>query len=69
MSYIKKTFLGTPNKVILERRLNVEDGYAGVLARLKNKEWDYLAVPGIANKDVQSVYDWILEQRAAKRTF
>ena len=32
--YIKKTFLGTPNKVILERRLNVEDGYAGVLARL-----------------------------------
>ena len=45
--YIKKTFLGTPNKVILERRLNVEDGYAGVLARLKNKEWDYLAVPGI----------------------
>ena len=50
--YIKKTFLGTPNKVILERRLNVEDGYAGVLARLKNKEWDYLAVPGIANKAV-----------------
>lgn len=67
--YIKKTFLGTPNKVILERRLNVEDGYAGVLVRLKNKEWDYLAVPGIENKDVQSVYDWILEQRAAKRTF
>ena len=67
--YIKKTFLGTPNKVLIERRIVPENGYNGVLTRLKNKEWNYLTVPGIADDDVQSVYDWILEQRAAKKTF
>lgn len=67
--YIKKTFIGTPNKVIIERRTVPEDGYNGVLARLKNKSWNYLAIPGIKNDDVQTIYDWILEQRAAKKTF
>lgn len=69
LDYIKKSFLGTPNKIIMERRLVPEDGYNGVLARLKNKEWNYLAIPGIKNDDVQTIYDWILEQRAAKKTF
>ena len=41
--YISKTFLGGPQRVIVER-IGAEDTYDDALARLKNKKWNYLAI-------------------------
>lgn len=42
---IKKTFLGNPVKVIVERVDTTALNYNDALQRLKNKKFDYLAVP------------------------
>ncbi|TCO78022.1 phage tail sheath C-terminal domain-containing protein [Marinisporobacter balticus] len=67
--YIEKTFMGTPSKIIVER-IGQEEAYSVALKRLKNQKWNYLAVPNIAQKDVQTVVDWIKgERNNNKKTF
>lgn len=68
LDYINKTFLGSPQRVIVER-IGIEDTYDDALAKLKNKHWNYLAVPSITDDEVKAVSDWIIAQRAAKKTF
>lgn len=70
LDYLNKIFLGSPNRVIVERVASGDD-YTDALARLKNKTWNWLTVPGIAKRsgDVQTVMNWIKTQRAAKKTF
>ena len=66
--YITKTFMGSPKKVIVEI-IGEGDSYDEALARLKNKKWNYLAVPGIEESDSKTIADWVISQRAAKKTF
>lgn len=68
LDYINKVFAGKPKRVIVER-IGADDNYDTALARLKNKTWNWLAIPGIADDDVKTVADWIIAQRAAKKTF
>lgn len=65
--YISKTFLGGPQRVIVER-IGAEDTYDDALARLKNKKWNYLAIPSLADNE-KDIADWIIAQRSAKKTF
>ena len=67
--YLSKIFLGNPARVIVER-IAVAENYTAVLARLKNKVWNYLTVPSAAlTADVTIIADWIKVQRAAKKTY
>lgn len=68
--YLNKIFMGAPKRVLVER-IEAADGYADALARLKNKMWNWLTVPGIEKHigDVKTTMDWIIAQRAAKKTF
>lgn len=68
--YLNKIFMGAPKRVLVER-IEAADGYADALARLKNKTWNWLTVPGIEKHvgDVKTTMDWIIAQRAAKKTF
>lgn len=68
LDYLNKVFMGTPHRVIVERVASSAD-YDTALARLKNKQWNWLCVPGIADEDVSKIKDWIIAQRAAKKTF
>jgi hypothetical protein len=68
--YIEKTFLGTPSKVIVERIASDAADYNTALARLKNKKWNYLAIPGILETDTDNISSWIKTERDTnKRTF
>lgn len=66
--YLELVFKGAPRKVLVER-IVPPDTYAAALARLKNKSWNWLAVPGIQKADVETIQDWITAQREAKKTF
>lgn len=67
---IEKTFLGTPAKVIVERLAIAALNYNDALARLANKKWNYLAVPGIEAADTALVSTWLKTQRDTnKKTF
>ena len=52
--YISKTFLGNPSRVIAER-IGTTDTYTAALGRLKNKVFNYLAIPGIITGDVATI--------------
>jgi len=68
--YIEKAFLGTPSKVIVERVAADALDYNAALDRLKNKKWNYLAIPGIAAGDVATIATWIKTERDInKKTF
>jgi len=67
--YLAKIFLGNPSKVIVER-VGTADAYTAALERLKNKQWNYLTIPGIVDEDTAAIVTWIKEQRDThKRTF
>lgn len=68
--YLNLAFMGSPKRVIVERK-GTEDEIDDILSRLKNKHWNYLAIPGIGteSEDVSEVGKWIIAQRAAKKTF
>ncbi len=68
LDYINKIFMGSPRRVIVER-VQSEDEYDDALARLKNKQWNWLTVPEIADEKVESIKTWIVAQRAAKKIF
>lgn len=67
LDYLNKVFLGRPARVLVER-IGAEDGYTAALDRLKNKRWNYLAIPDLT-EDGQEIADWIIAQREAKKTF
>lgn len=66
--YITKTFLGSPQRILVER-IGDEDSYEDALARLKNKKWNYLSIPGISDDDIPQIAEWVIAQRANKKTF
>lgn len=65
--YIEKTFMGTPSKVIVERIATADTDYSNGLARLKNKKWNYLAIPSIQDPQVSSIISWIKTERDTNR--
>lgn len=68
--YIEKAFLGTPSKVIVERIAAGAANYNAALDRLKNKKWNYLAIPGLVAGDVATIAAWIKTERDTnKKTF
>ena len=71
LKYLDLVFEGKPSRVIIERVTSAED-YSEALARLANKRWDWLTVPGINTDDeteVKEIIDWLNEQREKKKTF
>lgn len=68
VDYIKKTFLGSPKAVIVER-IGADESVDGALGRLKNKKWNYLAMPSATADEAKQLSDWITAQRTAKKTF
>lgn len=70
LDYIKKTFLESPSKIIVERIATIDLDYNAALVRLKNKIWNYLSIPGIAAGDVSAISTWIKDCRDNdKKTF
>ena len=63
LNLLSLAFLGTPAKVIVER-VGTDGTIDEALERLKNKKWSYLAVPGIADEDLNTVVNFIKEQRS-----
>ncbi len=61
--YIEKAFLGVPSKIIVERIATTATDYNAALDRLKNKKWNYLAIPGIQPAEVATIATWIKTQR------
>lgn len=70
LDYLKKTFLGTPIKVIVERIDSGTVDYNAALARLVNKKFNYLAIPELLPEDVAIISTWVKTQRDThKKTF
>ncbi|WMJ80990.1 phage tail sheath C-terminal domain-containing protein [Clostridium sp. MB40-C1] len=70
LDYISKAFLqskteqvGVPAKVIIERIPVNSENYTDALERLKNKKWNYLAIPGIKLGDTATIVDWVKKMR------
>lgn len=61
--YIDKTFIGTPSKIIVERIATTVADYSSALSILKNKKFNYLAIPDIDQEDVTSIASWTKLQR------
>ena len=61
---IEKTFMGSPSKVMIVRRGEVaENPISGVLPKIKNKRFNYLAVPGAEEEEATAIKTFILERR------
>jgi hypothetical protein len=57
-------------KVIVERIASDAANYTAALARLANKKWNYLAIPGIVSGDVSTISTWLKARRDTdKKTF
>ena len=70
LDYIQKAFLGIPTKIIVEREASAAVNYNLSLARLANKKWNYLAIPGLVVGDVATISTWIKTMRDTnKKTF
>lgn len=68
--FLSKTFMGTPSKIIVERIDTTATDYNSALAILKNKKFNYLAIPGIVQADVTNIATWIKGCRTNdKKTF
>lgn len=70
LDYLNKIFLGEPNRVLVER-IGSFDELDDALARLKNKTWNWLTIPGLDAEagTAAVIQNWIIAQRAAKKTF
>ncbi|WP_431811576.1 phage tail sheath subtilisin-like domain-containing protein [Lysinibacillus sp. FW12] len=70
LDYIHLAFMGTPSKIIIERLPTTATDYNAALTRLNNKRFNYLAVPGIEDKDTTNIATWIKTKRDInKKTF
>jgi len=65
--YISKTFMGTPNRIVVER-IALADDIMLALTRLNTKKWNYLAIPSATvTTDIST---WIKSMRLNnKKTF
>ena len=56
LDYIEKTFMGSPSKVMIFRRGEaLENQIDDVLAKIKNKRFNYLAVPGATPEEATKI--------------
>lgn len=62
LDLIEKTFLGSPNKVIIMRKV-AEKAIEEQLALMKNKRFDYLAVPDATAEETPKIAKWIKSMR------
>ena len=62
LAFLSLVFMGNPSKVIVER-VSTDGDISTALERLKNKQWYYLTVPGIADEEVETVLQFVKEQR------
>ncbi|MGE8080509.1 phage tail sheath C-terminal domain-containing protein [Peribacillus loiseleuriae] len=69
LDYIQKTFDGSPSKVIVERLDASATDYTAALTRLRNKRFNYLAIPGIEDAATSIISTWIKTNRNEKKTF
>ena len=70
LDYIQLAFMGTPSKIIIERLPTTAIDYNAALTRLNNKRFNYLAIPGIEDKDTTTIATWIKTKRDNnKKTF
>lgn len=63
LNLLSLAFLGTPQKLIVER-VGTDETIDSALERLKNRKWSYLAVPGITDEEIDTVVTYIKEQRS-----
>lgn len=63
VDYIAKAFLGKPSRVIVER-VDTDEALTDAFARLKNKAFNYLAVPEATSLEVTAISNWIKACRA-----
>lgn len=63
LDLIEKTFKGSPSKVIILRH-GEEAEISAQLELIKNKRFNYLAVPGAKAEDVPKIATWIKTKRA-----
>jgi len=68
LDYIQLTFKGKPSKVIIERLPTTTDDYTDALMRLNNKRFNYLAIPGVEDKDTVKIASWVKSKRVQKKT-
>lgn len=68
LDYIKKTFKGIPAKVIVERLDEEEADYNKAFTRLKNKKFNYIAIPGANEEGMQALTTFTKTQRNEGRT-
>lgn len=68
LDYIQLTFKGAPSKVVIERLPATAADYTDALIRLNNKRFNYLAIPGIEDKDTIKTSSWIKTKRGQKKT-
>lgn len=64
---ITQSLEGGASKVIVECIAKTETDYTVALDRLKNKRFDYLAIPGIESADTTKIVDWIKSKRKNDR--
>lgn len=70
LDYIKMVFKGVPSQVIVERLPTTAANYSEALNRLKDRYWNWLAIPEIQEADVSTVASFIIGQRTnRKKTF
>ncbi|MCR4719695.1 MAG: phage tail sheath protein [Firmicutes bacterium] len=62
LSYLHLAFLGSPQKVIVER-IGTEDTLDAVLERLKVKRWNYLTMPDATQNEMAELSDFVKTER------
>ena len=63
LAFLSLIFMGGSSKVIVER-VQTSGDISDALERLKNKQWYYLTVPGLADGETDTVVEYIKEQRS-----
>lgn len=63
LAFLSLIFMGGPSKVIVER-VQTSSDISDALERLKNKQWYYITVPGLADGETDTVVQYIKEQRS-----
>jgi hypothetical protein len=68
--YLAKIFLGSPNRVIVERIGTSSSTIPTALARLASRAFNYLCMPGATADDFPVIAAWIRTQRdSLKKTY
>lgn len=66
-AYIQMVLKGNPREVIVERLETTAESYEVALNRLKNKRFNYLAIPGIQDSETSEITTWIKAKRKNDR--